>query len=55
VVKFNEAVSSFESRLLPEARRFQELRGSSEPLPEIKTVDSQPRQLEPPPSQEEST
>jgi DNA recombination protein RmuC len=48
VDKFNEAVGSFESRLLPEARRFQELRGSAEPLPEIKTVDSQPRQLEPP-------
>jgi DNA recombination protein RmuC len=48
VDKFNEAVGSFESRLLPEARRFQELRGSSEALPEIKTVDSQPRQLEPP-------
>ena len=48
VDKFNEAVGSFESRLLPEARRFQELRGSAEALPEIKTVDSQPRQLEPP-------
>jgi DNA recombination protein RmuC len=50
VDKFNEAVGSFESRLLPEARRFQELRGSSEALPEIKTIDSQPRQLEPPKS-----
>jgi DNA recombination protein RmuC len=48
VDRFNEAVGSFESRLLPEARRFQELRGSAEALPEIKTVDSQPRQLEPP-------
>jgi DNA recombination protein RmuC len=48
VERFNEAVGSFESRLLPEARRFQELRGSSEALPEIDTVDSQPRQLEPP-------
>jgi DNA recombination protein RmuC len=47
VDKFNEAVGSFENRLLPEARRFQELRGSSEALPEIKTVDSQPRQVEP--------
>jgi DNA recombination protein RmuC len=48
VDKFNEAVGSFENRLLPEARRFQELRGSSEALPEIDTVDGQPRQLEPP-------
>jgi len=47
VDKFNEAVGSFENRLLPEARRFQELRGSAEALPEIKTIDSQPRQLEP--------
>jgi DNA recombination protein RmuC len=50
VDKFNEATGSFESRLLPEARRFQELRGSADALPEIKTVDSQPRQLEPPKS-----
>lgn len=48
VDRFNEAVGSFENRLLPEARRFQELRGSAETLPEIDTVDSQPRQLEPP-------
>lgn len=53
VDKFNEAAGSFESRLLPEARRFQELRGSADALPEIKTVDSQPRQLEPPKSQED--
>jgi DNA recombination protein RmuC len=50
VDRFNDAVGSFENRLLPEARRFQELRGSSEALPEIKTVDSQTRQLEPPKS-----
>jgi DNA recombination protein RmuC len=47
VDKFNEAVGSYESRLLPEARRFQELRGSTETLPEIAAIDSQPRQLEP--------
>ncbi|MFZ5448178.1 MAG: DNA recombination protein RmuC [Thermodesulfobacteriota bacterium] len=46
VDKYNDAVGSFESRILPEARRFQELRGSSEPLPEIKAADSQPRQLD---------
>jgi DNA recombination protein RmuC len=49
VDRFNDAVGSFENRLMPEARRFQELRGSTtEALPEIDTVDSQPRQLEPP-------
>lgn len=52
VDKYNEAVGSFENRLLPEARRFQELRGSSELLPEIKSVDSQPRQLDQTNSQE---
>jgi DNA recombination protein RmuC len=51
VDRFNEAVGSFENRLLPEARRFQELRGSSEALPEIESVDGQPRELEPPKSQ----
>jgi DNA recombination protein RmuC len=46
VDRYNEAVGSFESRLLPEARRFQELRGSAEPVPEITTVDGQLRQLD---------
>jgi DNA recombination protein RmuC len=55
VDKYNDAAGSFESRLLPEARRFQELRGSAEALPEIKTVDSQPRQLDTPNSRENST
>jgi DNA recombination protein RmuC len=50
VDRFNEAVGSFEARLLPEARRFQELRGSAEALPDIQTVESQPRQLTPPKS-----
>jgi DNA recombination protein RmuC len=54
VDKYNEAAGSFEIRLLPEARRFQELRGSSEALPEIKTVDSQPRQLDAPNPPEDS-
>lgn len=54
VDKFNDAVGSFENRLLPEARRFQELRGSTEALPEVKTIDSQPRQVEPPKPQGES-
>jgi DNA recombination protein RmuC len=54
VDRYNEAVGSFESRLLPEARRFQELRGSAEPLPEVATVDSQPRQLDAPDAQEET-
>ncbi|MGQ9689103.1 MAG: DNA recombination protein RmuC [Desulfobaccales bacterium] len=52
VDKFNEAVGSYVSRLLPEVRRFQELRGAAgETLPTVKTVDSQPEPtslLEPP-------
>ncbi len=44
VDKYNEAVGSYESRLLPEIRRFQELRGASpETLPPVKTVNGQPR------------
>ena len=35
VHKFNDAVGSFQTRILPEARRFQELRGASETLPEV--------------------
>jgi DNA recombination protein RmuC len=54
VDRYNDAVGSFESRLLPEARRFQELRGSTEPAPEITTVDSQPRQLDRPESEEDA-
>jgi DNA recombination protein RmuC len=50
VDKFNEAVGSYESRLLPEARRFQELRGAApEALPQVSTVDSQPRASHPEP------
>jgi DNA recombination protein RmuC len=55
VDKYNEAAGSFECRLLPEARRFLELKGSSEALPEINTVDSQARQLDSPDSAEGST
>lgn len=45
VDKFNEAVGSYETRLLPEVRRFQELRGAAaEAVPQVGTVDSQPRQ-----------
>jgi DNA recombination protein RmuC len=44
VEKFNEAVGSYESRLLPEVRRFQELRGAEgEATPPVNAVDSQPR------------
>ena len=46
VEKFNAAVGSYESRILPEARRFQELWGASETLPEVGTVDRKPRALE---------
>lgn len=47
VDKFNEAVGSYDSRLLPEVRRFQELRGAeAEALPPVKAVDSRPREYE---------
>lgn len=45
VDKYNEAVGSYESRLMPEVRRFQELRGTTaEAVPQVSMVDSQPRQ-----------
>ena len=44
VDKYNEAVGSYDNRLFPEVRRFQELRGSEmEELPQVRMVDSQPR------------
>jgi DNA recombination protein RmuC len=55
VDKFNEAVGSYKERLRPEADRFQELRGVTETLPEVSTVDTQPRQLQPPEPPDEPT
>jgi DNA recombination protein RmuC len=56
VGKYNEAVGSYKERLLPEAQRFQELRGASgEALPEVQAVDTQPRQLQPPEAPDEPT
>jgi DNA recombination protein RmuC len=56
VVKYNEAGGSYKERLLPGARRFQELRGASgEALPEVQAVDTQPRQLQPPEAPDEPT
>jgi DNA recombination protein RmuC len=44
VDKYNEAVGSYDNRLFPEVRRFQELRGAEkEELPQVRMVDSQPR------------
>jgi DNA recombination protein RmuC len=48
VTKYNEAVGSYKERLLPEAQRFQELRGAGEALPEVQAVETQPRRLQPP-------
>ncbi len=54
VDKYNEAVGSYDNRLFPEVRRFQELRGSEmEELPQVRTVDSQPRPAPLPGPQEE--
>jgi DNA recombination protein RmuC len=43
VSRFNEAVGSFENRLIPAARRFQELGVAAEEPTPLKPVESQPR------------
>ncbi len=48
VHRFNNAVGSFESRVLPAARRFRELGIASEAFPDLKAVDSPLRELQPP-------
>lgn len=40
VKSYNRMVGSFESRLMPGARRFRELSGQNEPLPELKSIDA---------------
>jgi DNA recombination protein RmuC len=51
VDKFNDAVGSYANRLLPEVRRFQELRGADQDaLPQVSNLDSQPRQQQTPAS-----
>lgn len=42
---FNSMVGSLESRLLPAARRFQELDVDSTDLPELHSIDQAPRQI----------
>jgi len=43
---FNRAVGSMESRVLPAARRFKDLRaGTGDELPRLEPVDEQPREL----------
>ena len=56
VDKFNEAVGSYTNRLLPEVRRFQELRGAEpDALPPVRSLDSQPRQHQVPDASDQST
>jgi len=43
MARYNEAVGSFDNRLLPAARRFQELEVTTEALPEPKEVETSPR------------
>ena len=46
---YNRAVGSLESRVLPAARRFQELGAASgREIPELEPVDTQPRRLSAP-------
>jgi len=56
VDKFNEAVGSYSNRLLPEVRRFQELRGADQDsLPQVSQLDSQPREDQIPEAPDKST
>jgi DNA recombination protein RmuC len=40
VKSYNRLVGSFEARLMPGARRFQELSGQKDPLPALQTIDA---------------
>ncbi|UCC67691.1 MAG: DNA recombination protein RmuC [Armatimonadota bacterium] len=51
---FNQAVGSFESRVLPSARRFRDLGAATgDELPELEPIDAQARQLTAPETEEE--
>jgi DNA recombination protein RmuC len=56
VDKFNDAVGSYTSRLLPEVRRFQELRGADgDAMPQVSNLDSQPREHQLPDASDKPT
>jgi DNA recombination protein RmuC len=51
---YNNAVASFDSRLIPSARKFKEMGVGSENVPEIEPVETFPRPLLSTPSSDES-
>jgi DNA recombination protein RmuC len=56
VDRFNDAVGSYTSRLLPEVRRFQELRGADgDAMPQVSNLDSQPREHQLPDASDKPT
>jgi DNA recombination protein RmuC len=51
---YNSAVSSFDTRLAPSARKFKEMGVGTAPVPDLDPIESTPRQTLFPPDSEES-